>query len=181
MCKEIRYSDRSCFTVLLTNATSDTSCLTDCQLYFSFCIGITAYKCLLLIWNQLDQVFWTCCDTFSTCFTCFFVNNSNSIYYMNCIKRTGSNTRTESKTSCITSFCSSILHHACHRTILNTCVIIIQTCFFAGSGTFYKSGLSLLCACCNTHDITDLCSNRCPTNRTSTDFCFTFYDCSCKS
>ena len=81
---------------------------------------------------------WTGGDTFTTGFTCFFVNYCNSVYNMDRIERTCLYAASETKTSERTFFWSSILHHGCHLAVCNSCIIICLFCFFAGSCTFYK-------------------------------------------
>ena len=110
MGKEITYSNSSCLTVFLTETAADTSHLTYFHQRFSFFIGIALNKSLLLIRDQLDQMFWTCSNTFSTCLACLLVYNSNTINYMDCIKRTRLDTAPVPETSVGTSLCTAILH-----------------------------------------------------------------------
>ena len=120
----------------------------------------------LFIRYKLDQMFWTGGDTFTTGFTCFFVDYCNSVYDMDRIKRTCLYAASETKTSERTSFWSAILHHGCHLAVCNSCIIICLFCFFAGSCTFYKG--NLLCAffCSNTHDFTDFRCSSCTARQT---------------
>ena len=86
---------------------------------------------LLFIRCKLDQMFWTGGDTFTTGFTCFFVNYCNSVYNMDRIERTCLYAASETKTSERTSFWSSILHHGCHLAVCNSCIIICLFCVFS--------------------------------------------------
>ena len=126
-------------------------------------------------------MFWTCSNTFATCFTSIFVNDCNTVYDMDCIEWTCFHTVTKSKTSVVTGFWSTIWNKCHSGTILNSCVLIVLIRFFTGSGTFYKCCFALAFLCFDTHDLTDLGCNRCSTNRTLIDWSFPFYDSGCKS
>ena len=126
-------------------------------------------------------MFWTCSNTFATCFTCILVNNCNTVYDMDRIEWTCFHTVTKSKTSVVAGFWSTIWNKCHSGTILNSCVLIVLICFFTGSGTFYKCCFALAFLCLYSHDLTNLGCNRCSTNRTLIDWSFPFYDSGCKS
>ena len=136
---------------------------------------------LLIIWHDLDQVFWTYSYTFSTCFTCFFIYNCHTVYNVDRIERTCLNTASVSKTSIRTGFRSAILHHVDHSTVAQSVIFIFLFCFFTVSATFYKCNFMYLCTCSNAHDLSDFCCYRSASDRTSADFSFSFYDCRSKS
>ena len=136
---------------------------------------------LCFIWYQLNQVLRTSCNTFSTCLTYFLIHLCNTIYNMDCIKRTCLYTVSKAKAAIATALCSAARNKCHSSTIFYSGIFIIMTGFFTGSCTFYKG--NLLCAffCSNTHDFTDFCCNRRTTNRTSIDRGITFYNSSCKT
>ena len=135
----------------------------------------------LFIRYKLDQMFWTGGDTFTTGFTCFFVDYCNSIYDMDRIERTCLYTASETKTSKGTSFWSAILHHGCHLAVCNSCIIICLFCFFAGSCTFYKCNFVYAFTGFFAHDRCDLCCYRSTADRTLSDRSFSFCDGCCKT
>src|SRR5699024_3973007 len=55
MSQEVGDGDRTCLTASLAEPASDTADLAYVHQCFSFFVGITLYKCLLFIRNQLDQ------------------------------------------------------------------------------------------------------------------------------
>ena len=124
MSQTVQHSDRTGFTASLTKLTSDTAHFADAHQCLSLIMGAALHECLLLIWNQLDQLFRTGFDAFSTCFTCFFVYNRNPVLHVNGIKRTGLHTASESKTSIRTSFLSSVLHQIRHHAVFNSVIFI---------------------------------------------------------
>ena len=72
LCTEIRYCDGSIRAGLLTFLTSDTANFTCSSHCLAFRMGTAAYKDLLFIWDQLDQMPWTLCHTLPTGFTGFY-------------------------------------------------------------------------------------------------------------
>ena len=88
MCTEILNGNRTVRAGLLALLTADTANLAGCCHLFALVVGATVYRYLLVIRNQLDQVSWTFGNTFSTGLASLFVYYSDSIYNMDCIKRT---------------------------------------------------------------------------------------------
>ena len=96
---EIRNSDRLAWTGFFTFFTADASNIAGCSHSFSFVMGIAGYKGKLFIRNQFDQMSRTFCHTFSAGLTCLPVNNSNTLYYLNSVERTGLHTVSISQTA----------------------------------------------------------------------------------
>ena len=86
MSTEIIHLDRLTRTSLLAFFTSDTPYFTVGSHSLALRIGTAMYKHLLRIWNQLNQMFRTFRNTFTTGFACLFIYDSDSIYNMNGIK-----------------------------------------------------------------------------------------------
>ena len=169
------------WTVLLTEMTANTTYGAGFHNVFAFILGTALYQMLCFIWYQLNQVLRTGCNTFSTCLTYFLIHLCNTIYNMDCIKRTCLYTVSKAKAAIATALCSAARNKCHSSTIFYSGIFIIMTGFFTGSCTFYKG--NLLCAffCSNTHDFPDFCCNRRTTNRTSIDRGITFYNSSCKT
>ena len=138
MCTEVSNSDRTVWTGILTFFTSDTSDLTGGSYCFALCMGTASYECLLFVWHKFDQVMRTFGNTFTTGFAGFSVNDCNTIYDMDRIKRTGFYTASESHTAVIAGFGSAARDKCHHFTVFYTGISVIVVCLFAGTGTFYK-------------------------------------------
>ena len=86
---EIGHCDGASLTVLFTFLTADAADITAAGDYFTFVFGAAVYECCLVVRHQLDQVFRTFRDTFTTGFTCLFVYDSHPVYDMYGIKGAG--------------------------------------------------------------------------------------------
>ena len=169
MCKEVINCYCARFAVLLTETASDTSDLTYIHQCFSLFIGIALYNCFLFVRNQLNQVLRTGCHTFAAGFAGFLIYHCDSVYNMNRIKRTGIDTGSVPETSVCTSFCTAVLHLACHNAVFDAVIFIFCFCFLAGSSAFHKSDISLLLGSIYSHNCTNLFSYGGTSDRASAD------------
>ena len=60
MCTEILNGNRTVRAGLLALLTADTANLAGCCHLFALVVGAAVYRHLLGVWNQLDQVSWSC-------------------------------------------------------------------------------------------------------------------------
>ena len=97
---------------------------------------------------------------------------------MNCIKRTRFYTGAVTKTSVVARFWTTILYKTHVFTIFNAIVFVILIRFFTSSTTFYKCCHANLLSCLLPHNLANQSSNRSTADRTRTNLCFTFYNCS---
>ena len=130
-----------------------------------------------VIWHNLNQFTRTRGNTFSTSFTSFFINHSNAINNVDCIKWTGFHTRSFSKTSICTSLWPAILHHIDHDTVTNSIIFVICCCLLTCSTTFYKCYFMDLLACRHSHNLTNLGCDWCTSDRTASNFRFSLCNC----
>ena len=89
-------------TGLLAQMTANTTCTTGIDHRFTFILGYAANYILCIVRDQLDQALRTGSYTLATGLTGLLVNLCNTIYDMDCIKRTCLYTGTISETAVIT-------------------------------------------------------------------------------
>ena len=150
------YSDRLFRALLCTNAAADTADSADCHNVLTLILRAALYTALSRLRDELDQVFRAGSYALATGLTSFSVYNSDTIYYMNGIKRAGSHTGTIAHTSVGTSFGACTRKCCSHRTILYACIFVFFFCFLTGTCAFNESNLSYAFTCGNAHDRSDL-------------------------
>ena len=123
----------------------------------------------------------TCRHTLAAGFAGFAIHDSNSVYDVNCIKRTGLHAGTISETSVGAAFCAAVLHLACHDAVLDSGIFIFRLCFFTCSAAFHKSDFPFLSGSVNSHDLSDLFCNRSAAHRAAAHFCFSRHDGCCQT
>ena len=181
MCTEVCNSDRTVWTGLLAFLASDTSDLTGCCYCFALCSRTASYECLLFVWCKFNQVMRTFGDTFAAGLTCFAVNDCNTVYDMDRIKRTGFYTASESHTAVIAGFGSAARDKCHHFTVFYTGISVIVVCLFAGTGTFYKCSHAGGFYNFLSHDSCDHFADCFSAYRTGIDRCFAFCNRCCQT
>ena len=127
--------------VSLTECTADTTCAALLHRHRTFCLGATCHQILCIVRNQRNQVLRTCCDTFSTCLAGFLIDNCYAVYDMDCVEGTCLYAVTETGTTIITGFRTSVWDKGKHRTVGDSMILIICLRLIAGSLTGYKCNL----------------------------------------
>ena len=122
----------------------------------------------------------TCCNTLTACLTFFLIDYRNTVYNVDCIKRTCLDTRTVSHTAVCTCLWTAVWRKWHYRTFFYAGILVIFLCLFAVTRTFYKCCHSGRFTNLSTHNCRNLFGNRFTTDRTGTYRCFSCCDCLCK-
>ena len=159
--------DRIELTLLGAQGTSDTASGADFLDSRSLVVGRALYKMLCLVRNKLDQALRAGSYALAAGYALLFVNDCNTVYYMDCVKLTCFHAGAISHTAVSTSLLAGTRCYGYHGTIGNSIVIVLYVCLVAGTFTFYESYLLFGAAALNTHDRSDLVCYRSAADRTS--------------
>ena len=166
-CHIVLHMDRIELTLFGAQGTSDTASGADFLDCRSFVVGRTLNQMLCLVRNELDQALRAGSYALAAGYALLFVNNSNTVYYVDCVELTCLYTGTVTHTAVSTSLLAGTRCYGYHGTIGNSIVIVLYVCLVAGTFTFYESYLLLRAAALNTHDRSNLVCYRSAADRTS--------------
>ena len=128
-------------TLFGTQRTSDTASGADFLDSRSLVVGRALYKMLCLVRNKLDQALRAGSYALAAGYALLFVNDCNTVYYMDCVKLTCFHAGAISHTAVSTSLLAGTRCYGYHGTIGNSIVVVLYVCLVAGTFTFYESYL----------------------------------------
>ena len=154
-------------TLFGTQGTSDTASGADFLDSRSLVVGRALYKMLCLVRNKLDQALRAGSHTLAAGYALLFVNDCNTVYYVDRVKLTCLHAGAIAHTAVSTCLFAGARSYGYHGTIGNSIVVVLYIGLIAGTFTFYESYLLFRAAALNTHDSSDLICYRSAADRTS--------------
>ena len=166
-CHVILHMDSIELTLFGTQGTSDTASGADFLDSRSLVVGRALYKMLCLVRNKLDQALRAGSHTLAAGYALLFVNDCNTVYYVDRVKLTCLHAGAIAHTAVSTCLFAGARSYGYHGTIGNSIVVVLYIGLIAGTFTFYESYLLFRAAALNTHDSSDLICYRSAADRTS--------------
>ena len=123
---------------------------------FALIMRRTLNQMLCIIWNQFDQVVWTCSHAFAAGYAFFFVYYGYAVYHMNGVEGAGFYAGSVSHTAVGAGLLSGSWDYGYFLAVVHTEVIVLDSGLVAGSFTFDEGYLLYCAAAFHAHDGSDL-------------------------